>query len=279
MADGVDRPVDAAMMRTAPADVKIGILDADLGGLPLAAALASGWPRLSVCYLADTAHSPIGERSPALIRRCMADGLDLLRRQGAAQLILASQSMAALAATDAATPGAGLIDPVRLAAAAAAAASPTGRIGVIASRATVESGAYPRWVQAHRPGARVHEVAAPLVGPLLDAGRESSPEGRMIVKKYLHRLKVRQVDTLILGTSRCGPIWRLIQRKIGRQVRLIDPMALARQGLAALLGPAPPPAPQAVFPLRLLVTDAGPAVSEACRRLLRRRVELEQIRL
>jgi len=263
------------MMQTTSVPVKIGILDADLGGLPLAAAIASRWPMLSVCYLADTAHRPLGERSPALVRQRIDEGLGCLCRQGATQLILASQTMAALG------PAAGfsVIDPLPLAAVAAADASPAGRIGIIASRATVDSGAYRRHVQARRPHARVHEAAAPLVGPLLDAGRESSPEGRMILKKYLHRLKVRQVDTLILGTSRCGPIAPLIQRKIGRRVRLVDPLVLVLERLAHRLGAEPPPPPGPISPLRLLVTDDGPVVTEACRRLLRHRVEMERIRL
>jgi glutamate racemase len=271
--------MDATMMQTTSAPVKIGILDADLGGLPLAAAIASRWPMLSVCYLADTAHRPLGERSPALVRQRIDEGLACLCRQGATQLILASQTMAALGPAAGPAAGFSVIDPLPLAAVAAADASPAGRIGIIASRATVDSGAYRRHVQAHRPLARVHEAAAPLVGPLLDAGRESSPEGRMILKKYLHRLKVRQVDTLILGTSRCGPIAPLIQRKIGRHVRLVDPLVLVLERLAHRLGGEPPPSPGPISSLRLLVTDDGPAVTEVCRRLLRHRVEMERIRL
>ncbi|HDI61254.1 MAG TPA: hypothetical protein ENF48_13045 [Desulfobacteraceae bacterium] len=278
MEQDVDRPVDGTMMQTEPATVKIGILDADLGGVPLAAAIASRWPRLSVCLLADTAHRPVGERSTALIRRRLGDGLDFLRRQGATQVILASQTMAALR-EDSSAAGLCLVDPVRLAAAAAAAVSPSGRIGVIASRATVASVAYPRYIADRRPDARVHQVAAPLVGPLLDAGWEKRPETRMIIKKYLHRLKVRQVDTLILGTGCCGPIAPLIQRKIGRRVRLIDPLALVLGHLADPPLQEAPSLPTQPPSLRLLATDAGPAVRETCRRLLRRRVDLEQIHL
>jgi glutamate racemase len=266
------------MMQTGAPPVKIGILDTDLGGLPLAAAIASRWPMLPVCYLADTAHRPIGERAPGLVRRCIDDGLDFLRRQGATRIILASQTMAALGVAKAPPADFSLIDPVQLAAVAAADASSGGRIGVIAGRATVDSGAYPRRVRDHRPDARVHQVAAPLVGPLLDAGRENSPEGRMIVKKNLHPLKVRQVDTLILGTSRCGAIIPLIQRKIGRRVRLIDPLSLVLKRLADQLGTNPPTSPEPMPSLRLLVSDDGPAVRETCRRLLRRGVDVTPIR-
>lgn len=264
-------------MQTTPAPVKIGILDADLGGLPLAAAISSRWPQLPVCYLADTAHRPIGERSPRLVRRQIGLCLDGLRQQGADLILLASQTMAALReGSPVAEPG--VVDPLPLAAAAAAEASPSGRIGVIASRATVDSGAYPRLIEAIRPEARVHAAAAPLLGPLLDAGRENSPEGRLIVKKYLHRLKVRQVDTLILGASACSRIAPLIQRKIGPRVRLVDPLSLALERLAHRLGPWPPSSELAVS-LRLLVTDAGPAVTETIQRVLRRRVDPVQIRL
>ena len=159
-------------------------------------------------------------------------GLAYLRDQGADPVVLASQSMAAVADSEAP-----LIDPLPLAAAAAAGVSKTGRIGLVASRATVASGTYTRLVRSLRPDAAVYAAAAPLLVPLLDAGWQRRPETRMIVKKVLHRLRVRQVDTLILGSSRFTALKRMIQRKIGLRVQLVDPLACALEAVAA---PAPP---------------------------------------
>ena len=192
-----------------PKAPRLGILDADLGGLSLVDQIRSRWPGVPVIYLADTAHSPIGERSTGLIGRRLRAGAAYLHAQGVDMLVLASQSMAALAAeADSEPRNAESINPLYLAAAAAVEASRTGRIGVIGSSATVATEAYPKAIHARLSRAVVHCVAAPLLVPLLDADWQDKPEARMIVKKYLHRLKVRQVDTLIMAGGRYAGLRR-----------------------------------------------------------------------
>ena len=255
----------------------IGMLDADLGGLWLVAAIQARWPATSVHYLADTALSPIGERGPALIGDCIRKGIAYLRVHGADIVVLASQSMAAASAADPAA--AGLVNPLHLAAAAAAAHSASGRIGVIGSRATVASEAYPKAIRTVAPKATVHCVAAPLLVPLMDGDWQNKPETRMIVKKYLHRLKVRQVDTLILAGSRYGAIGRLMGRKIGRTVHLIDPLACALDALALRLAPVPGPVSAFDDGCRIEVTDLTPAVAGTARSMLKRHVVLGEVHL
>ena len=258
----------------------LGILDADLGGLALVAAINARWPWISIVYLADTAHSPMGERSDGLIGRRLREGMAYLRDQGAEAVLIASQSMAALAAGHADLPvnRTLVINPVELAAAAAAESSSGGRIGVIGSRATVASQAYPRAMLALRPEAAVHSVAAPLLVALLDADWQRKPEVRIIVKKHLHRLKVRQVDTLIMAGSRYTALGSLMQRKIGRAVRLVDPnhctVSILDRWMATMPVPSPPQGR-----CRLEVTDSTPAVLRCAQTLLKRRPQLVEIRL
>ena len=72
------------------------------------------------------------------------------------------------------------------------------------------------------PAARVHAYAAPLLVPLIEDGRLQKPETRLIVKKYLDPLKVREVDTLIMGCNYYGLAQPLMQRKIGKRARMVD---------------------------------------------------------
>ena len=258
----------------------LGMLDADLGGLSLVAAIRARWPATPVHYLADTARSPIGDRGAALIGGCIRKGIAYLRAQGADIVVLASQSMAALVEASVADPAAsGLINPLHLAAAAAAANSARGRIGVIGSRATVASEAYPNAIRVLDPAATVHCVAAPLLVPLLDSDWHNKPETRMIVKKHLHRLKVRQVDTLIMAGSRYGVLGRLMGRKIGRAVRLVDPLACTLDALALRLAQAPDPVSAFDDGCRIEVTDLTPAVVRTARSLLKRHVVIGETHL
>ena len=258
----------------------LGILDADLGGLSLVAAINARWPWISTVYLADTAHSPIGERSDVLIDRRLRKGVAYLNDQGAEAVLIASQSLAALAVGHANLPmhRAMVINPVELAAAAAAESSSSGRIGMIGSRATVASEAYPTAILALRPEAAVHSVAAPLLVALLDADWQHKPEARMIVKKHLHRLKVRQVDTLIMAGSRFTALGSLMQRKIGRAVRLVDPNHCTISILDQWVAPMPVPSPP-LGRCRLEVTDLTPAVLRCAQTLLKRRPALDEIRI
>ena len=70
--------------------------------------------------------------------------------------------------------------------------------------------------------AKVYGFACPLLEPLVEEGWHNKPEARMMIKKYLHPLKVRQIDTLILGSTHYTVLKRIIQQKIGKRVRIID---------------------------------------------------------
>ena len=259
----------------------LGVLDADLGGLALVDALNANRPWISIVYLADTAHSPVGERSDALIDRRLRQGLAYLCDRGAEAVLIASQSMAARVAgnTDLPMDRTLLINPLELAAAAAVESSSSGRIGVIGSRATIASEAYPKAILALRPAAVVHSVAAPLLAALLDADWQRKPEARAIVKKHLHRLKVRQVDTLIMACSRYAVLAPLMQRKIGIKVRLINPINCAASILDQRLLPMPDRRPVCEGSCRIEVTDLTPPVLRCAQALLKRRPVLDEIRL
>jgi glutamate racemase len=105
------------------------------------------------------------------------------------------------------------------------------RIGIIATRATIRSGIYEQKIREQNPGAKVYSVATPLLVPLVEEGWLKKPETRMIVKKYLHPLKTRQIDTLILGCTHYPLLETIIQQKIGKRVNVINSSTVVAENL------------------------------------------------
>lgn len=109
------------------------------------------------------------------------------------------------------------------------------RIGIIGSRTVIESRLYPEKIREKCSKAGIYPAACPLLVPLIEEGWLKKPVTAMIVKKYLIPLKTRQVDTLILASTPYALLSPLIQRKIGKQVQVIDGAgALAETALAYL---------------------------------------------
>ena len=107
--------------------------------------------------------------------------------------------------------------------------------GIIGTRATITSGIYEKKIIENQPQARVYSTACPLLVPLVEEGWLDKAETAMIVKKYLQPLKTRQIDTLILGCTHYPLLKKVIQRKIGRRVHLIDSSISVSNSVKAFL--------------------------------------------
>ena len=202
----------------------IGILDSGMGGLITARAFREEWPAEDIVYFGDTARAPYGNKSPDTIRNFAMDGAAFLQEQGADLIVVACHTIAAVSGQHlAAAMGVPGVDGIVPAAERAVGVSKKGRIGIIGSRVLVESGRYPEIISHLDPQARLFSAICPLLVPLINTGRINKPESAMIVKKYLHSLKTRQIDTLILANPYFTMFNRIIQRKIGRRVVLVDP--------------------------------------------------------
>ena len=97
------------------------------------------------------------------------------------------------------------------------------KIGVIGTRTTIESKIYDRLFASVDPKIKLYSQPAPLLVPLIEEGWLKKPETRRIVKKYLIPLKMRGIDTLILGCTHYPLIKKIIQEKAGKRIKLVDP--------------------------------------------------------
>jgi len=201
----------------------IGILDSGLGGLTVARKLDAQLPGADILYFGDTACFPYGGRSTGIIAGQIEQGIDYLKEKGADLIVLACVTGSAVwlagGGQDAGVP---VVDAVTATVDRVMALEACRRIGVVGTPVTVQTGVFDRLISEHNPAARVYSNALPLMVPLIEEGRLDSPETRMIVKKYLHRLKVRQIDTLVMGCNHFVMVKQLMQRKIGKRTVLVN---------------------------------------------------------
>lgn len=217
-------------------NLPIGIFDSGVGGLTVYRALHEALPREHFVYLGDTARIPYGTKSLATVERYAVENARFLDSHGIKLLVVACNTASALALPairrSVNVEVLGVIEP---GARAAVSVSKSKRIGVIATEATVQSGAYARAIARLSPDAEVTEVACPLFVPLAEEDWADTEEARSIASKYLDRLKKKDVDTLVLGCTHYPILRDVIQETMGEGVWLIDSGEAAANDTAALL--------------------------------------------
>jgi len=211
----------------------IGVFDSGVGGLTVAAALARRLPGERIVYLGDTARLPYGTKSPATVARYTQANVDFLVGRGVKAVVVACNTASALALDrlETALPVWGGIEP----GAARAAAASRGRVGVIATEATVQSDAYGRALARLRPSLVVLSRACPLFVPLVEEGWFEHPAAELIAADYLAPLQQAGIDVLVLGCTHYPLLRPLLQRVMGPGVRLIDSGEATAEALAATL--------------------------------------------
>ncbi|MBU1170567.1 MAG: glutamate racemase [Proteobacteria bacterium] len=201
----------------------IGIFDSGIGGLTTVRALMDVLPGHDLIYFGDTARTPYGSKSRETVIRYAIENTEFLLEHGAKVIVMACNTASSVATEVLMekyhVPVFEVITP---AVERAVNQSPRAQIGVIGTRGTINSGIYERLIKEKIPTANVFSSPCPLLVPLVEEGWFDRPETRMIVKKYLHPLKIRQVDSLILGCTHYPLLKDIIQKKIGKNVKVID---------------------------------------------------------
>jgi glutamate racemase len=182
-------------------------------------------PEEDFVYLGDSSHFPYGIKGPEELRERVAQVSGFLLDRGAKLLIVACNSAASAGAETARTlagkNGVEVVTVIDPEAEIAAAISENGRVGVLATPATVESGAYRRSLGRQGRGLEVTEVGAPDLAPIIQHGFPFDEAVVDTVRSYCAPLKQAEVDTLILGCTHYPLVAPMLQRILGRDVRLI----------------------------------------------------------
>src|SRR5574338_49353 len=205
-------------------NLPIGVFDSGVGGLTVVRALMERLPLESILYFGDTARVPYGVKSVATIEHFAGQITDYLLGRGVKMLIIACNTMAAVAASVVKARAGGLpvLDVIDAGARAAIAESPSRSIGVIGTPTTVNSNAYARRMHALNPAVRVYSQACPLFVPLVEEGWLDHPVTRLTAQEYLRPVLAEQVDSLVLGCTHYPLLKPLLRDVAGPAVKLID---------------------------------------------------------
>lgn len=221
-------------------DLPIGVFDSGVGGLTVLGALQRQLPGESFLYLGDTARLPYGTKTQATVERYALQAVAELQRRGVKAVVVAcnTASAAALPALAAEAPDLPLLGVIEPGAAAAVAASRSGRIAVIATEATVRGEAYQFAIRRLNPAAQVTAIATTLFVALAEEGWVDGSVAESIAGNYLGRLfdiKQDRPDTLVLGCTHFPPLAGAIRAVVGPNVTIVDSAATTAVALADLL--------------------------------------------
>jgi len=214
----------------------IGVFDSGVGGLTVLHELLVSLPHEDFVYLGDTARFPYGERAPAELERfCVEIAEELIARS--VKLLVVACNTATAAALPAlrarmmeTTLGVDVLAVVRPEAVRAVAATRSGRIGLLATPATVASGAYAEALGAVDPHVTLVAVPCPDLAPIIQRGFPFDDDVVRTVRGYVAPLREARVDTVILGCTHYPLVRPMLQRMLGRGVEIVTSgAALARQ--------------------------------------------------
>jgi len=203
-------------------DAPIGIFDSGVGGLTVARAILDQLPNESTLYIGDTARGPYGPRPLAEVREFALETMDYLVEQGVKAIVIACNTASAAMLRDArerySIP---VVEVIQPAVRRAVAATRTGNIGVIGTRATIDSKAYLDAFAA-APQLEITSIACPLFVEFVERGETSGEEITKIARQYLAPVMDAKVDTLVLGCTHYPLLTGVISYVMGEGVTLVS---------------------------------------------------------
>ena len=199
----------------------IGVFDSGLGGLTAVRELKRLLPKENIIYFGDTGRVPYGTRSRETLISYIKQDINFLKQKNVKMIVAACGTVSATIDDEIISsiglPFTGVVMPT---VASAVNATKSGKIGVIGTAATVNSGAFEREIKAALKTAEVTSKPCPLFVPLVENGLLSGEITTLTAKMYLSDFK--DIDTLILGCTHFPIIKDVIGSVVGENVTLVD---------------------------------------------------------
>lgn len=249
----------------------IGIFDSGLGGLTILKTLSKALPREKLIYFGDTVNVPYGSKSKAAVTRFSLDIARFLEKQQVKLIIVACNTASALALAELqkkiSVPVVGVIEPGAL---KAAQCTKNGKVAVIATEATVQSKAYPRALKRFDKRIRSYQRACPVFVPLIEEGWIHPKAGELVINDYLDGVLKNGSDTVILGCTHYPVIKKLIAKKLGKNVKLVDSSEVLAEEVKTRLSQTDQLNPKGRGALKIYASDAPARFKRLAKNILGR---------
>lgn len=218
-------------------NLPVGVFDSGVGGLTVAREIFRNLPDEKIIYFGDTARVPYGNKSKETIIRYSRQIAKFLLSQNVKAIVIACNTASSLALNELKEeldiPVIGVVEP---GARAATAATKNGRIGVIGTEGTINSGLYTEFIKKIRPDCEIFGQACPLFVSLAEEGMIDDEVTVIMIHRYLDKLiKEDGIDTLILGCTHYPLLRTVIAREIGDSITLVNPAYETARALKGLL--------------------------------------------
>ncbi len=226
----------------------IGVFDSGVGGLTVVRTLVEKLPGESFIYYGDTAHVPYGTKTREQLFRYADDIITFLLGKDVKAIVVAcgTHSSVTLPEMESTCP-VPLLGVVKAGGRAAVKATRNGRVGVIATQASVNSGSYTKAIKAIDASCSVSSAACGQFVPLVESGLLTGPATRQAVREYVQPLLGEGIDTLVMGCTHYPFLAPVISDYVGPGVTLVDP---AEETVAELIG---------LLEMKSLLADNGAA--------------------
>lgn len=240
------------------APLRIGVFDSGVGGLSVLRAIHARLPQVALHYVADTAHAPYGDRDEALIRQRAESIAGHLIDQGAQVLVIACNTATAIAidtlrAKLAPMPIVGVEPGLR----PALARSRNGRVGVMATAATLRSRRFRALLDREAAGRDVHLQACVGLADAIEGAAPASGTLPMLIERHCRPLREAGVDTVALGCTHYPLVREAIEQALGTGIEVIDTADAVAAQVQRVAGPAASTADSSGGPAPCLLQTTG----------------------
>ena len=215
----------------------IGVFDSGIGGLTVAREIMRQIPNETIIYFGDTARVPYGSKSKKTIITYSRQIVKFLQTKNVKAIVIACNTASAFAletvSQEVSIPIIGVVKP---GAKVAAETTRNGKIGIIGTEGTINSGIYNTYLSKTNPNVKVYGKACPLFVPLVEEGWLTDPITVEVAKRYMSELTEYDIDTLVLGCTHYPLIRHTIGSILGDKVTLVNPAFETARTLKEVLG-------------------------------------------
>ena len=216
----------------------IGVFDSGIGGLAVARAISDLLPHEQIVYFGDTAHLPYGDKSKDLIRSYALGITDYLLATYHCKCVVIACNTASAAAYEylrdrhkGDVPIFNVIDPI----VEAVVSDTVQRVGIIATKTTIDSGVYQEKLHRRKPSLDYTALATPLLAPMIEEGYYNHTISHAVIESYLTQPELAGIDSLILGCTHYFIIKKEIAAHYHQHIKLYDATDIMAAKLKAIL--------------------------------------------